>query len=331
MDLSTTYLGLALKSPLVPSASPLGREIASIRQLEDAGAAAIVLPSLFEEQVTRSQVDLDHFMSRDADSFSEASSFFPELSTYNLGPDSYLEHVAKAKAAVNVPIIASLNGVTDSGWLEYARLLEKAGADAIELNVYLVAADAFESGVAVERRYLDILSHVKSSVSIPVSMKLGPYFSSFAHFARELDLAGVDGLVLFNRFYQPDIDLEAREVVPNVQLSTSSSTRLPMRWIAILYSRIEADLAASSGIHTGRDALKLLMAGASVTMVASALLKNGPAHLRLIEAQMRQWMEENEYESVQQLRGALSQKSCPDPSAFERTNYMKGLMGYASR
>jgi len=330
MDLSTTYMGLSLKNPLVPSASPLSREIGTIRQLEDSGAAAIVMYSLFEEQIKIEAEALDHFLSHGTESFAEALSYFPEPTDYRRGPDEYLKHIQQAKEAVDIPIIGSLNGVSLGGWIDYARKIEEAGADALELNVYFIPTDPKVSAQEVDDLYVEILREVKSHVRIPVAIKLGPYFSALAYMAQRLDQAGADALVLFNRFYQPDINLEKLEVVPNVLLSTPQAMRLPLRWIAILYGHIQADMAATSGIHTAEDVLKMLMVGANVTMMCSALLKNGPGHLKKVLADLATWMEEHEYESVQQMRGSLSQRACPEPAAFERANYMKALTHYPS-
>ncbi len=325
MDLTTTYMGLKLKNPLVPSSSPLMGKLDSVRAMEDAGASAVVLHSLFEEQIRHEAHELDHYLTRDAESFQEAMSYFPALGEYKLGPEEYLEHIRKVKTAVEIPVIASLNGVTTGGWTDYAKKMETAGADALELNVYLVATDPKETGAHVEERYLAILKEVKKSVKIPVAMKIGPFFSSIPNMAVRFAEAGAAGLVLFNRFYQPDINLESREVTPNVVLSSSSSSRLPMRWIAILHGKVKASLAASSGIHTHEDAIKMLMVGADVTMMTSALMKHGVWHLASVREAMTQWLEQHEFQSVTQLKGSLSQKSCAEPAAFERANYMKAL------
>lgn len=326
MDLTTTYLGLPLKNPLVPSSSPLSRKVETVKAMEDAGASAVVLYSLWEEQIRHEQHELDHYLMRDAESYSEAISYFPDLGSYNnLGPEEYLEHVKAVKDAVDIPVIGSLNGVSSGGWIEYARKIEEAGADAVELNVYFIPTDPTLTGAEVERLYLDIVADVKKSVKIPVAVKLSPFFSSMANMAKRLEEAGADGLVLFNRFYQPDINLEDLEVTPNVVLSTSSSARLPMRWIAILYGHVKPNLAATTGVHTHEDVLKMLMVGADVTMMASALIKHGVWHLASVRESLARWMEEHEYESVTQLKGSLSQKSCAEPAAFERANYMKAL------
>jgi dihydroorotate dehydrogenase (fumarate) len=328
MDLSTTYLGLRLRTPLVPSASPLSEDLDNIRRMEDAGASAVVLHSLFEEQLRQERSELFHFLTHGTESFAESLTYFPEPEEFHVGPEAYLDHIRKAKAAVSIPIIASLNGSSPGGWTEYARLIEQAGADALELNIYYVAADIDEPAEMVEGTYLDILEAVKSVVTIPVAVKLSPFFSSLANVAGRLDRAGANGLVLFNRFYQPDIDLHTLDVRPNILLSTPHALRLPMRWIAILYGRIKADLAATSGIHHAEDVVKMLLVGARVTMLCSVLLHKGIEHLRVLERTVRQWLEEREYESVEQLQGSMSQLHSPDPNAFERSQYVRGLQSY---
>ncbi len=328
MDLSTTYLGLSLKNPIVPSASPLSHSLDGIKRLEDSGAAAIVMYSLFEEQIEHESAELEHYLSYGTESFAEALTYFPESDDYNLGPEEYVELLHKAKQSLGIPVIGSLNGISTGGWVRFAAKIEEAGADAIELNVYYIPTDPKLAGSDVEERYLDVLRAVKQAVKIPVAMKLSPFFSSMAGMAHRLDAAGVDGLVLFNRFYQPDIDLELLEVTPNVILSTPQALRLPLRWIAILHGRIKANLAATSGIHTTRDVLKMLMAGADVTMMCSELLKNGPGRIKEVLAELDQWMVEHEYTSVKQMKGSMSQKSIADPAAFERANYMKALNSY---
>ena len=325
MDLSTSYLGLKLKNPLVPSASPLSRSIDGIKRMEDAGASAIVMYSLFEEQIHHEAAELDHYLSYGTQSFAEALSYFPEHGEYNLGPDEYIEHIRKAKEAVDIPIIGSLNGISTGGWIQYAKKIQDAGANALELNVYYIPTDLKLSGAAVEQRYLDVLKAVKSTVTIPVAMKLSPFFSSMAHMAGQLDAAGADGLVMFNRFYQPDLDIEALEVVPNVNLSSSQAIRLPLRWVAVLFGRVKASLAATSGVHSAQDVVKLIMAGADVTMLCSSLLLHGPGRIAEILQELDRWLLEHEYTSVKQMRGSMSQKSVADPSAFERANYMKAL------
>jgi len=328
MDLSTTYMGLKLKNPIVPSASPLSYNLDSMQQLEDAGASAIVMYSIFEEQIQHERSALFHYLSHGTESFAEALSYFPDVQQYNLGPDEYLELIQQAKRALEIPIIGSINGVSVGGWIEYAKKIEEAGADAIELNIYYIPTDPNVSCTAVENQYLEVVKAVKQSVTIPVSVKLSAFFSSLAHTAKRLDDAGVNGLVLFNRFYQPDIDLETLEVQPNVILSSPQALRLPLRWIAILHGKINASLAATSGIHTSEDVLKMLMVGADVTMMCSALLKHGPEHIAKVLREIEQWMTTNEYISVQQMKGSMSQMSVNEPAAFERANYMKSLHSY---
>jgi dihydroorotate dehydrogenase (fumarate) len=327
IDLSTEYLGLKLRTPLVPSASPLSQEISSIKRLEDAGAPAVVLYSLFEEQLRQESLELDHRLAEHTESFAESTSFFPQAAEFHLGPEGYLEHIRKAKEAVRIPIIASLNGTTVGGWTRYAREIQQAGADALECNIYYIPTDPNLSATQVEQTYIEIVSAVKSSVTIPVAVKLSPFFSSLANVAKRLDMTGVNGLVLFNRFYQPDVDLEDLEIKPNVLLSTPQALRLPLTWIGILYGRLKAGLAASSGVHEPQDVIKLLMVGATVTMLCSTLLRNGINHIRYIEQGLREWMEKHEYESVQQMRGSMSQIHCADPGAFERAQYMRAVKG----
>ena len=330
MDLSTRYMGLNLRSPLVPSASPLSDQIDGIRRMEDSGAAAVVLYSLFEEQIARESEALQQQLAFGTESFAEALTYLPEPGEFRVGPEDYLNHIRRAKEAVRIPIIASLNGSTLGGWVDYARKIQQAGADALELNVYYIETNMDRTALEVEQTYLDILRAVKLVVSIPVSIKLGAFFSNTANMAKKLDQAGVNALVLFNRFYQPDIDLETLEVRPNVLLSTPQALRLPLRWVAILYDRIKANIAATSGIHTAHDVLKVLMAGADVAMLCSTLLRNGIGHLRTIETQMCEWMEEHDYESVRQLQGSMSQKYCADPNAFERAQYMRAVLSTPS-
>jgi len=297
--------------------------------MEDNGASAIVLYSLFEEQITLESHNLNHYLTQGVESFPEALTYFPEAAEYETGPDEYMEHIQKAKEALSIPIIASLNGVSTGGWVKYAKNIEEAGADALELNVYYLPTDPNLSGAEVEQIYLDVLKDVKAAVKIPVAMKLSPYFSAMANMARRLTDAGANGLVLFNRFYQPDLDIENLEVVPHLLLSTSAEQRLPMRWIAILYGRVQADLALTTGMHTSEDVLKGLMAGASVTMMASELLRNGVGRLKEILLDLERWMVEYEYESLSELKGSLSQINCAEPAAFERANYMRVLSSYA--
>jgi dihydroorotate dehydrogenase (fumarate) len=328
MDLSITYMGLKLKNPIVPSASPLSRELSTIKELEDAGAAAIVIYSLFEEQIEHEALEIDYLTTKGTESFAEALTYFPQEHEYHLGPDDYLEHIQKAKKAVNIPIIGSLNGVTPGGWLDYAKKIEQADADGLELNIYYIPTDSKFSSLDIENIYIDILKEVKGIVKIPVAVKLSPFFSSMANIATKLDDNGADALVLFNRFYQPDIDLEKLDVVPNIFLSTPQAMRLPLRWIAILYGKIKANIAATSGIHNAEDVLKMLMVGSNVTMMCSALLENGPKHITKVLKDMETWMEKYEYESVKQMIGSMSHKSVKEPAAFERANYMKVLNSY---
>ncbi|MCP5516210.1 MAG: dihydroorotate dehydrogenase-like protein [Verrucomicrobiales bacterium] len=328
MDLTTNYMGLKLNSPLVPSASPLTRDVAEIKRAEDAGASAVVLPSVFEEQLRLESAELDIALEQGAESFAEATSYFPSVGEFRLGPEDYLDHIQKAKAAVGIPVIASLNGTSVGGWTDYARQIEAAGADGLELNIYYIPTDPELTSPQVEQTYLDILKAVKGTVKIPVAVKLSPFFSSLANMARRLDAAGADALVLFNRFYQPDIDLDNLEVEHSILLSTPQARRLPLRWIAILHGRIQASLAATSGIHTAADALKVIMAGADVAMLCSVLLRKGVAQIAVIEREMRRWLEEHEYDSLEQARGSLSQKSVANPAAFERAQYMRVLSTY---
>ena len=328
MDLTTTYLGMKLKNPIVPSASPLSHNIDTMKRLEDAGAAAIVMYSLFEEQIAHETSELYHYLSYGTESFAEALTYFPEIQHYNLGPDEYIELIAKAKKSIGVPIIGSLNGISVGGWISYAKKIEQAGADALELNIYYIPTDPLLSGSDVEDRYLEVLHAIRNTIKIPIAVKLSPFFSSMAHMAHRLDTAGANGLVLFNRFYQPDIDLTTLEVKPNVILSTPQSMRLPMRWIAILHGTVKASLAATGGIHSAEDALKMLMVGADVTMMCSALLKRGPQYIHEVLIDMERWLVEHEYVSIQQLKGSMSQKSIADPAAFERANYMKALQSF---
>ena len=330
MDLSTTYLGMKLKNPIVPSASPLSRTLSSIRQLEDAGAAAVVLYSLFEEELNQESRTLDRYLTEGTESYSEALSYFPEAPSYdNIGPDSYLEHIHRAKKAVDIPIIASLNGVSTGGWIKFAKQIEGAGADALELNVYYLPTSLDLTGGEVEQIYIDILRDVKAEINIPVAMKLSPYFSATANMMNRLVQNGADGLVLFNRFYQPDLDLENLEVTPHLVLSSSVEMRLPMRWIAILYGRLNVDFALTSGVHTSDDALKAVAAGANVVQMASELLKNGSGRIGEILAEMSDWLYENEYESMDVLKGSLSQINVDFPAAFERANYLEIVRSYA--
>jgi dihydroorotate dehydrogenase (fumarate) len=331
MDLTTTYLGFTLPHPLMPGASPLVDDLDTVKRLEDAGAAAIVMHSLFEEQIAREAAGLDGHRLAHEDAFAEARSYFPAPADYALGPDAYLEQIRRIKAAVGVPVIASLNGTTAAGWVDYARQIEQAGADALELNVYYVATDPRETGAEVERRLLEVVRSVKERIRIPLAVKLSPFFSSLPHLAHQLDALGADGLVLFNRFYQPDIDPEALEAVPRLHLSTSADLLLRLRWLAILAGRVRASLAATGGVHTGLDALKAVMAGAHAVQLVAALLQRGPAYLRVVRDELARWLDEHEYDSLRQAQASMSLERCPDPAAFERGNYMRILQSWTGR
>jgi dihydroorotate dehydrogenase (fumarate) len=328
MDLSTNYLGLNLKSPIVPSAGPLSTDIDNIKAMEDAGAGAVVLYSLFEEEIEHDTLELNHYTVANTDSFPEAQSFFPIPYDIKIGGEEYLNHVRKAKESVNIPVIGSLNGKKLGGWVDYAKKIEQAGADALELNIYILSANSHKNSITIENSYLEIVKSVVENVKIPVAVKLHPFFTSVSELAVKLDQAGVKGLVLFNRFYQPDIDLDKLEVVPNVLLSTPMDLRLPLRWTAILYGQVKADLAATSGIYSAQDALKMIMAGSKVTQMLSCLLKNGIPHIKEVLNDMVQWMEEHEYESLNTMRGSMSYMNIADPAQFERANYMKVLHSY---
>lgn len=329
MDLRSDYLGLALRTPLVASSSPLTGTIDGLRRLEDAGVAAVVLPSLFEEEITETALAVDGVLEAGAGVFAEALDYLPGLDVPAVGPDAYLQLVAAARSALGIPVIASLNGATPGGWTGWAGAIEQAGAHALELNLYQVAADPEQSAADVEARDLELVAAVRAAVRLPLAVKVGPYYSAFGHFARRLVAAGADALVLFNRFYQPDLDLDALEVAPHLVLSRPEELRLPLRWIGILRRRIDAWLAATSGVHGARDVLKALLAGADATMLASILLERGPAHLRAIEVELARWLEEREYQSVAQLQGSLSQVAVPNPDAFERANYRRVLGSWA--
>jgi len=330
-DLTTTYLGLRLKNPLVASASPLSKKVELVQRLEEAGAAAVVLYSLFEEQITHESRALDHYLTHGTDSYAEALSYFPDLDHYNLEPDSYLEHVQRVKRAVDIPVIGSLNGISPGGWVEYAHKIELAGADALELNLYYLPTDVSLSSAELEEIYLTLVRDICRQVHIPIAVKLSPFFTALPFMARRLVQAGADGLVLFNRFYQPDFDLETLAVVPNLKLSSSHDLRLPLRWIALLYGRIETDFALTSGVHTAEDALKAMMAGANVAMLTSELLAHGIWRLQDILDDMRAWMDAHEYESISQMRGSMSQRAVAEPAAFERANYMIALNSFDRR
>lgn len=328
LDLSTNYLGLKLKNPIVPSSSPWMKSIANIKRMEDAGAAAVVLHSLFEEQIIRERDTLDYFLAYGTESYAEAPTYFPNLKNYNLGPQGYLEHIRKAKRAVKIPVIASLNGFSSGGWIEIAQQIEQAGADALELNMYYIAADPDQDSLQVEETYLDLVRDIKDNIHIPIAIKLGHNFSAFSNFAKQLDQLGVQGMVLFNRFYQPDIDIETLQVVPNLELSNSYELRLRLRWVALLFGRIHADLAVTGGVHSAGDVLKCMMAGANVAMMTSALFEYGIDHIRTVLKELTAWMDEHEYESVSQMRGSMSQRAVAQPTAFERANYMQVLQSY---
>jgi dihydroorotate dehydrogenase (fumarate) len=328
MDLTTRYLGLNLRTPLVPSASPLSDDVDNIKRMEDAGAAAVVLHSLFEEQVKSEQELVQYHLMYGADSFPEALTYFPQPAEFISGPEEYLGKVRRAKDAVRIPIIASLNGAAIGGWIDYAKKIQQAGADALELNIYSIPTELDRTSAEIEQTYIDILKAVKSVVSIPVAIKLSPYFSNMANMAKRLDQAGADGLVLFNRFYQPDINLDELEVQANLHLSTPQEMRLPLRWLAILYGRIKADMAATSGIHSSADVLKMLMVGADVTMLCSVFYDKGLGIIRQIETDMSAWLADHDYQSVRQLQGSMSQKYCADPATFERAQYMRTILSY---
>ena len=325
MELATSYLGLPLKNPVMPGASPLVDQLDNVRRLEDAGAAAIVMHSLFEEQITNDQLAEFAHTERPAESFSEATSYFPRMEDYAFGPDRYLEQISRIKASVEIPVIGSLNGISLGGWTDHARLIEQAGADALELNVYYIATDPDESGVAVEKRTLDILQAVKESVTIPIAVKLSPFFSSPGNFAKQLDAVGAAGLILFNRFYQPDIDIEELEASHRLDLSNSTELRLRLRWAAILHGHLKGDIAVSGGVHTVEDIIKAIMCGANAVQVVSSLLKYGPSHIGSLISGLKHWLEDHDYESVDQMRGSMSLKHCPDPTVYERANYLRVL------
>lgn len=328
MDLSTTYLGFRLPHPFMPGASPMVDNLDVVKRLEDAGAAAIVMHSLFEEQIMREQISTAHHTEVHAESFAEATSIFPNAGQFALGPEEYLNQIQKIKRSVAVPVIASLNGISPGGWTSYAKKIEQAGADALELNVYYLATDPLETGSAVEGRSIAVLQAVKRAVKIPVAVKLGSFYSSLVHHVRELDHAGADGIVVFNRFYQPDIDIDELAVVPTLFLSNSSELRLRLRWLAALSGRVRSSLAATGGVHTPIDAIKAVMAGAHAVQVVSALLQHGPEYLKELRDGMARWMEEHEYDSLVQMQGSMSLERCPDPASFERANYMKVLEGW---
>jgi dihydroorotate dehydrogenase (fumarate) len=331
VDLTTTYLGLKLKNPLVASASPLSEKVDTVRQLAEAGIAAVVMYSLFEEYIIRESLELDHFLSKNSNSSAEALSYLPEMGRYSLAPDTYFERIARIKEAVDIPVIGSLNGVSSGGWIKYAQKIEKAGADALELNIYYLPTDPELTATDIEISHIHLVRDICTNIKIPVAVKLSPFFTALPNIATRLAQAGAKGLVLFNRFYQPDFDLEKLDVIPSLSLSTSQELRLPLHWIAILYGKVKADLALTSGVHNAQDVLKATMAGASVTMMASALLKQGPSKVTEILKDLQSWMQEHEYESITQMRGSMSQQSVSEPAAFERVNYIKVLDSYKIR
>lgn len=330
-DLTTTYLGLALTSPIVASASPLSKRVELLQRLEAAGAGAVVMYSLFEEQITNQSLELDHYLDLGAHRHAESMTYFPDLDHYNVGPESYLAKIERAKHSVSLPIIGSLNGVSSGGWVEYAHGIQEAGADALELNMYYVPTNPDDTAADLERMYLDLVADIRSEVTIPIAVKLSPFYTSLPNMAQRLAQAGADGLVLFNRFYQPDLDLEMLDVVPTLELSTSHDLRLPLRWIALLFGRVDTDFALTSGVHRAEDVLKAVMAGANVAMMASELLENGIERVASILAEIRTWMDEYDYASLTQMRGSMSQRGVAQPAAFERANYMKALNTFDRR
>lgn len=330
-NLSTTYLGLDLPNPIIASSSPLTENLESLKRLEAAGASAVVLPSLYEEQIEHEAMEVQRLYDYGSESFAEAlSGYFPEMEDYNTQTEAYLRHVTDARAALSIPVIASLNGTTRGGWTHYAARLQEAGAHALELNIFLIPTDPYATGVDIEKRYLDLVSAVRAEVTIPLAVKIGPYFSSTAHMARQLVDAGADGLVLFNRFYQPDIDLDELRVVPNLRLSDSDELRLPLRWLAILCGKVNCDLAVTTGVHTSEDALKAVLVGANAVMMASALLQDGPQKVTEVLGGMSRWLDDHDYVSLEQMRGSMCLQSAPNPDAFIRANYMKMLVTYTS-
>ncbi len=328
VDLTTTYLGLKLKNPLVASPSPLSEKVENVKRMEEAGISAMVMYSLFEEQIIHESLELDHYLNSGTESFAEALTYFPDIGRYSLAPEKYIQSLEKTKLAVNIPVMGSLNGVSTGGWIEYAGKIQDAGADGLELNLYYLPTDPSLTSSQLEDNYIKLVSDIRASIKIPLAIKLAPFFTALPNFANRLVDAGADGLVLFNRFYQPELDLEKLEVVPNLVLSNSDELRLPLRWIAILYGKVKADLALTSGVHTSEDAIKAIMAGANVAMTTSALLKRGTQAIRQILTGMEEWMIAHEYESVQQMHGSMSQGAVTDPSAFERANYMKVLNSF---
>jgi dihydroorotate dehydrogenase (fumarate) len=325
MNLTTTYMGFRLPHPLIPGASPLSDNLDTVRRLEDAGAPMIIMHSLFEEQIVREEIAINRSIETPRDSYAEALSYFPEPEEFELGPDEYLEQVRRVKAAVSVPVVGSLNGVTPGGWTRYAKLIEEAGADGLEINLYEVAADLHETSEQVERQLLDVVFSVRKTVSIPMAVKLSPFYSSLGNFVRQIDNAGVDAFVLFNRFYQPDLDIENLDLLRVVNLSNPAELLLRLRWLAILFSRVTASLAVSGGVHTATEAIKAMMAGASACQMVSALLRRGPGHLKVVLDELAHWLEDHEYDSLVQMQGSLSLQRVPNPRAYERANYAKIL------
>jgi dihydroorotate dehydrogenase (fumarate) len=330
MNLSTEYMGLALKSPLIASASPLNSDIGNLKRLEDAGAGAVVLPSLFEEQLEAEAARHDQLTSTVAESFPEALSYFPETAEFRVGPEQYLDLVQRASESVDLPVIASLNGVTDHGWIDYAKLIEQAGASGLELNIYFIPADTSLSGQEVEQRYVDIVKAVRKTVSIPLAVKLSPYFSSIGHMAVKLQGAGANGLVLFNRFYQPDIDIGTLQVLTDLNLSRPEEIRLPLLWLAVLSGRVKASLAATTGVSTADEVIKYLLAGADAVMSTSALLRHGVGHMKVLLSGLELWLTSREFASLEEVRGLMSQRRISDPQALERANYIRILQGYGA-
>jgi len=330
-DLSTKYLGLELKNPIVASSSPLSKKVDSARRLEEAGVAAIVMHSLFEEQIIHESLELDYYLTRGTDHYAEALSYLPDIGTYSIGPEAYVDNLRQIKEAVNIPVIGSLNGVSTGGWIEYAKKIEAAGADALELNIYYLPNDPELTSAQIEDADVTLVRDIKTQVNIPVGVKLSPYYTALPNLIRRMVEAGADSFVLFNRFYQPDFDLESLEVVPHLVLSNSDEMRLPLRWIAMLYGQVEADFALTSGIHTYEDILKSVMAGASVTMMTSELLRNGPKRVTKLLEDLTYWMEDHEYESITQMKGSMSRRAVAEPAAFERANYIKVLTSFDER
>jgi dihydroorotate dehydrogenase (fumarate) len=331
IDLTTKYMGLNLKNPLVASASPLSKKVETAKKLEEAGVSAVVMYSLFEEQITHDSRQLDHFLSFGTDSFQEAMSFYPDMDHYNIGPEGYLEHISKLKKALNIPVIASLNGISTGGWVDYSKKMQEAGADALELNFYYVPTSLKLTAVELEKAYIQLVADIRSEIKIPLAVKLSPFYTALPQFASEIVKAGANALVCFNRFIQPDLDIENLKINPNLMLSTSEELRLPLRWTAILFGKVKADIALTSGVHTAEDMVKAIMAGANVTMLASELIQKGPARAASLIAELSTWMEAHEYESVKQMLGSMSHKNVDDPAAFERGNYMKALQSFDNK